>query len=356
MEGHVELITIAKVMPYILGPLVGFGEQHPVREVLVELLAEELQHRVGLRQVLTGRALTFDEVRHGVDAEPVHSEVEPELHHFPHFLTHYGVVVVQVGLMTEEPVPVVLLGLRIPGPVGSLGIDEDDADSGVAVVRIAPDVPVSPRVVAGAARFLEPCVLIGGVIEHQLGDHAQSACVGGVEKLGEVVECAVARVNTAVVRDVVAVVPKRRRVHGQKPQAIDAQVLEVVQLARQPLEVADAVSVAVGKGLDVQLIDHRILVPERIDGTRAWRGQAIHKPRSSLAPLVERVGCVIDSPRGVCAPVQLRLDPDARSSAPPKDNALRSGGRAPNKTPQPRRPPPQAVRAPTRCAPQTDRG
>jgi hypothetical protein len=46
-----------------------------------------------------------------------------------------------------------------------------------------------------------------------------------------------------VVGDVVAVVAIRRRLEGHQPQAGDAEPGEVVDLAREPLEVADAIAV-----------------------------------------------------------------------------------------------------------------
>ena len=39
---------------------------------------------------------------------------------------------------------------------------------------------------------------------------------------------------------------------------------EVVELAGQPGEIADAVAVAVGERLDVKLIDDRVLEPELV--------------------------------------------------------------------------------------------
>ena len=44
----------------------------------------------------------------------------------------------------------------------------------------------------------------------------------------------------------------------------DAEVLQVVELLRQAAEVADAVAVAVVEGADVDLVDDRVLVPERV--------------------------------------------------------------------------------------------
>src|SRR5206468_8936231 len=42
--------------------------------------------------------------------------------------------------------------------------------------------------------------------------------------------------------------------------------LHVIELAGQPLEVANAVIVTVEEGLDVQLVDDRVLVPQRVVG------------------------------------------------------------------------------------------
>ena len=47
--------------------------------------------------------------------------------------------------------------------------------------------------------------------------------------------------------------------------------MEVVQLAGETFEVTDAVGSAVAEGLDVQLAEDRVLVPEWIGGRHALR-------------------------------------------------------------------------------------
>ena len=82
---------------------------------------------------------------------------------------------------------------------------------------------------------------------------------------------AVLRVDVVIVGDVVAVVLARRRVEGQQPDGVDAEILDVVELADQPAKVADAVVVAVEERADVHFIHDGVLVPERIlcrDGGR----------------------------------------------------------------------------------------
>jgi hypothetical protein len=261
VEGHVALVTIAEVRDHIGRPLVGLGQQHPARVLLVDFLADPLQELVGLGQVLAVGALTLEHVGHGIEAEPVQAHVQPEPDDLEHDLLDLGVVVVEVRLVGEEAVPVEGLGLGIPGPVGGLGVDEDDAGVQVALVGVGPHVPVALGR-AGPARLLEPGVLVGGVVHHHVGDHPDAAGVGRLEEVVEVAEGAVVGQDREVVADVVAAVAQRGLVDRQQPDAVDPQPLQVVEPLGQPAEVALAVAVAVLEPPDVQLVEDRGLVPE----------------------------------------------------------------------------------------------
>ncbi len=107
-------------------------------------------------------------------------------------------------------------------------------------------------------------MLVGSVVQHDLGDDAQVALVRFVEEPLELAQVAVGGIDAAVVGDVVALVAQRRRVEGQQPDRGDAEVLQVVEFAGQTPEVADAVAVAVGERAHVQLVDHRVAVPGRV--------------------------------------------------------------------------------------------
>ena len=85
--------------------------------------------------------------------------------------------------------------------------------------------------------------------------------MGRVEEPLERRHRAVVGVDDAVVGDVVPVVAQRRRVERQQPQRGDAEVGQVVEPRREPLEVAGAVAVRVGEGSDVQLVDDGVAVP-----------------------------------------------------------------------------------------------
>src|SRR5439155_11722770 len=65
--------------------------------------------------------------------------------------------------------------------------------------------------------------------------------------------------------NVVSVVAHGRGIERQKPDSGDAQLLEIIQFLDQSAEIAHPVAVAVAKGLNVQFVDYRILVPQRID-------------------------------------------------------------------------------------------
>ena len=104
----------------------------------------------------------------------------------------------------------------------------------------------------------------GGVVHHEVGDHAHPALVRLLDELAEVLDRPVVRVEREEVRDVVAAVAQRRLVHRQQPEAVDAEPLEVVELVDQAAEVAGAVVVAVEEATDVDLVEDGPLEPQRI--------------------------------------------------------------------------------------------
>lgn len=167
--------------------------------------------------------------------------------------------------MGIEAVPEVLAGHRVPGPVGRFGIEEDDPGAGVFLVVVGPYIEIARRRARfGLARPLEPGVLVRGVVDHQLADHTQLALVGLGDKAPDVGQGAVVGADPAVFGDVVAIVAPRRGVERQQPEGVDPQVLDVVELGDQPRKIADSVVVGIEKRLHMHLIDHRVLVPERV--------------------------------------------------------------------------------------------
>jgi hypothetical protein len=105
-------------------------------------------------------------------------------------------------------------------------------------------------------------MLVGGVVDHQVGDDPHTPRVGRLGQRLEVGDGAEGGMDLAEFGDVVAVVLQGGGVDGHQPEAVDAQLLEVVELGSQADQVAVAVAAGVVEPPDVDLVEDRILVPE----------------------------------------------------------------------------------------------
>jgi hypothetical protein len=211
VERHVAFVALTEIVLGVFRPLVRFGEQHAARIGLVELGADALEHRMGFGKVLVVGAFAFDQIRDRIEPQPIDAEIEPEAHHAEHGVDHLRIVEVEIGLMRIEAVPVIGLRDRIPGPVRALGIEEDDARAGIFLVVVGPDIEIARRRAGlGPPRALEPRMLVGGVIDHELGDDADAARVRRRDEALDVGHRAVIGMHRAVFADVVAVVEPRR--------------------------------------------------------------------------------------------------------------------------------------------------
>ena len=265
VEGHVAFVARAEIGQHVARPLVGLGQDHAVAVARIHLLAQQLDDG----------AVALDQIGNRVEPQRIHAQVEPEAHAVDDLAHHLGVVVVEVRLVREEAVPEVRLGHRVPGPVRLLGVGEDDARVLILLIGVAPDVVVALlRSGRRLPRDLEPRVLVRGVIDDQLDHDLHPARVRRGQEVLEFLHRTVLGMDVAVVRNVVAIIAQRRRINGQQPDAVDAQIFQVVQFLLQAREVADAIVVAVEERLDVQLVDDGVLVPEGIAGAAASLGHA----------------------------------------------------------------------------------
>src|SRR5262249_40002108 len=98
----------------------------------------------------------------------------------------------------------------IPRPVGFFRIGEDDAGALILLVGAAPDVPVAG--IAGglaAPRPLEPRMLVGGMIDDQLGDHAKPAALRLDDEAAKILHRPEIGIDAAVIGNVEAVIAAR---------------------------------------------------------------------------------------------------------------------------------------------------
>src|SRR5689334_8354615 len=89
------------------------------------------------------------------------------------------------------------------------------------------------------------------------------------------------RINVEIIRNVVAIIAQRRRIKRQEPDRGCTQLGEIIELFNQPAEIPNSIAIAVVKGLNVQLVDDRILVPKRIEGQCAVISHPPSLPRKA---------------------------------------------------------------------------
>jgi hypothetical protein len=107
-------------------------------------------------------------------------------------------------------------------------------------------------------------MLVGGMVDDELGDDANAAGVRRRDEALEFGERSVILADVAIFGDVVAVILSRRRIEGEEPDRVYTEAVDIVELCVEAGEIADAVVVGVEERFDVQLIDYRVLVPERV--------------------------------------------------------------------------------------------
>ena len=278
--GHLAFVAVAEVLAHVFRP---HGWPRPAAAgpgTSRRRGADRLDDGVRLAQVLVARAVALDEVRNGVEAEAVDAHLEPESITLSTASSTAGLSKFRSGWWLKKRCQKYCLGDLVPGPVGLLGVGEDDARAAVQFwgrrSRRRSRARANP-VGARRAAWNQGCwsdvwLTTSSVITRRprraprrRRRGSRRACRSGW--------------TSVVVGDVVAVVAQRRGVEGQQPDRVDAERLHVVELLGQAAEVADAVAVGVGEGLDVQLVDDGVLVPERV--VRRDRGLPAATPDTS---------------------------------------------------------------------------
>ena len=209
-----------------------------------------------------GQAVGFHQgVRH-IHAETVDPEVEPVPQDVVETLLDQVGVPVEVGLVDVEQVEVPLFR----GAVGALQPRPSlTAEQRPPVVwrQLTAGAPAVADQVAlplrgagfGRDRGLEPFVGIRGVVRYQVDDHPQAQRVGLLDQSVGVGSGTEQRIDLTVVGDVVASVGHGGAVERAQPHRVHAQFLEVGQFRDHARQVPVAVTVAVGEGAGIYLVD-----------------------------------------------------------------------------------------------------
>ena len=133
----------------------------------------------------------------------------------------------------------------------------------------AQTIPVAVLRIRRTSRVAKPRMRIRGVIDHKIDDDPHAALPAAMGEFDKVAQAAVARIDAIIVRDVVAVVLAGRRLERHQPDRGDAEALQIIQPAQQPLEITDAVAIGVHIGADGETIENAVLVPKVVDHAEA---------------------------------------------------------------------------------------
>ncbi len=126
---------------------------------------------------------------------------------------------------------------------------------------VAPDVPIALRRSARRFRFQEPLVLIRCMVWHKIQDDLDSVRLRFSNQPVEIRQRAVHRIDVFVVAHVVSKIDLRRREARRDPDGIDAKMLQVAELRGDPLQIADAIIIAVGETPRINLVENRVVPP-----------------------------------------------------------------------------------------------
>ena len=197
-----------------------------------------------------------------IQAKAIDPTRQPRVQHSQRRLAGVWITPVQLGLLAQKLVVVVLAARRLIGPGRATEHAQPVVGRGAVGLRIGPDIPVGLGSLQAAAQALhEPRMHIGGVAEHLVHHHLQAPRVGRVQQALEALEGPIVRVDTLIVRSVIAPVPVRRRMDRRQPDAVDAQGRNVVQLGQHPGQIAMPIAIAVEEAADVDVVENRALPP-----------------------------------------------------------------------------------------------
>ena len=232
---------------------------HPRPVGVVFIAIGRGEPRVGVRQPL-GLGDEGDDVL----AEAVHAHVQPELHDALDLLAHLRVIHVEVGLLFGEQVQIVFVQPLVVFPCAAL----EHARPVVRRTSFAahglarpPYIIVVIGVILALAALDEPLVLVAGMVDDEIHEHAHTALVRAVKHLTEYAEVSVLRVYVHIVGNIVAEVRVRRRVYRRKPDSVHAETLDVIQLREHAPQVADPIAVAVAEAARPDLVHRHFLMP-----------------------------------------------------------------------------------------------
>ena len=115
-----------------------------------------------------------------IQPESIHPAIKPAVEHGEDGVPHLRVRPVQIRLFAGEQMQIVITGLFIPFPCGSLEsglpiVRRERTPSGWVRATRVPMIPIPLRAGFGGPGFDKPRMLVGGMIHHLVHDQPQAA-------------------------------------------------------------------------------------------------------------------------------------------------------------------------------------
>src|ERR1700733_3822176 len=236
VEHHLQAFTSgAEVFHVGTWKHVRFGQDDCFSFSPGQKLAEGSQHIVLL--FCSGHlcSLLRNDKWNGVHAKAGDSELQPKAHDLEDLSLNFRIGSIEVRLKIIKAMEVVGLGNLVVVPGRLLYTGEHYSGGSILRLVLGPHIPVTILGLRIATGGLEPGMFVGGVIDHQVNQHAQSPLFAATSELDKVSKGPIARVDAVIVCDIIAVVLIRRRLKRHKPYRSNAQSLEIIQAAHQTL-------------------------------------------------------------------------------------------------------------------------
>ena len=227
----------------------------------VGIVAQPLR---GGHQKIVGQPLRLGDEGDDVLSKAVHPQLQPEAVDPLHLLAHRGVLHIQIRLLLGKQMQVILPAHLVVFPCLAL-------EKTVPVVGMfsvfpggTPDVVVRIRLLPPPGG-LEPRVLVGGVVHHEIHNDLHAPAMRLVQQCFELLQGAVFRVYIAIIRHVVAVIRVGGRIQRGEPNALAPEALDIVELFENALQIADPVAAAIHEAPGPYLIKRHVFIPFRHD-------------------------------------------------------------------------------------------
>ena len=97
------------------------------------------------------------------------------------------------------------------------------------------------------------------MVEYHIKHKTDAACLCLADERIHILHRAEARIDGAVVRDIVAVVLLRRDEERSQPEEVDAELPQIVELGGDAIQIAESVAVRIVEGFRIDLVNDLVL-------------------------------------------------------------------------------------------------